>query len=59
MHAEWRKSSFSSGDGAACPEVSYSTEVRLRDSKSPESGTLRLPVSSWTPHLLAECHPLG
>ncbi|MBC6447241.1 DUF397 domain-containing protein [Actinokineospora xionganensis] len=53
MHAEWRKSSFSSGDGAACVEVAYSTEVRLRDSKAPEAGTLRLPASSWA-SLLAE-----
>ncbi|MGH2669502.1 DUF397 domain-containing protein [Actinokineospora sp.] len=59
MHGEWRKSSFSDGGQAECVEVAYSTEIRLRDSKAPDVGTLRLPVSSWTPHLLAECQPIG
>lgn len=49
MRAEWRKSSFSGGEGADCVEVSYSAEVWLRDSKKPEAGTLRLPASSWLP----------
>ncbi|SDJ09944.1 protein of unknown function [Actinokineospora alba] len=53
MHAEWRKSTFSSPVGDDCVEVSYSTEVHLRDSKNPDGGTLHLPASSWAPHLLA------
>lgn len=47
MRGEWRKSSFSDGAQADCVEVAYSTEVRLRDSKAPDAGTLRVPASSW------------
>lgn len=53
MHSEWRKSSFSGSGAQDCVEVSYSTEVHLRDSKNPDGGTLHLPASSWAPHLLA------
>lgn len=53
MHSEWRKSSFSGSGAQDCVEVSYSTEVHLRDSKNPDGGILRVPLSSWAPHLLA------
>ncbi|MGH3858702.1 DUF397 domain-containing protein [Actinokineospora sp.] len=55
MHAEWRKSSFSDPDEANCVEVAYSVDVRLRDSKNPDGGSLILPPSSWSPERLADC----
>ncbi|SDH82669.1 protein of unknown function [Actinokineospora alba] len=52
MHAEWRKSSFSTHQ-YDCVEVAYSAVARVRDSKNPEAGTLTLPSSSWHPKRLA------
>ncbi|CRK55942.1 hypothetical protein [Alloactinosynnema sp. L-07] len=57
MHGEWRKSSFSSGTKADCVEVAYATSVRLRDSKNPDTGTLTIPTSTWSPGLLAVACP--
>ncbi|SDH86880.1 protein of unknown function [Actinokineospora alba] len=54
MHAEWRKSTFSNPTEAACVEVSYATDLRVRDSKNPDGGTLRFPESSWSPQRLAD-----
>ncbi|HVK22410.1 MAG TPA: DUF397 domain-containing protein [Actinokineospora sp.] len=47
MHAEWRKSTFSGGSDAECVEVAYAAEVRLRDSKNPDAGSLAIPTPSW------------
>lgn len=49
MHAEWRKSTFSSPDGADCVEIAYSATVRVRDSKNPTGGTLHFPANAWFP----------
>jgi hypothetical protein len=57
MHAEWRKSSFSGPQDPDCVEVSYSTEVWLRDSKKPDAGMLRVPASSWSAPRLAALRP--
>ncbi|HVK22411.1 MAG TPA: DUF397 domain-containing protein [Actinokineospora sp.] len=53
MRAEWRKSTFSGTEQPDCVEVAYATEVRLRDSKNPDAGTLTIPTYSWKPLLLA------
>ncbi|HVK22477.1 MAG TPA: DUF397 domain-containing protein [Actinokineospora sp.] len=53
MRGEWRKSSFSGGDQPSCVEVAFKGDVRIRDSKNPAGGTLRLSVESWDPRLLA------
>ncbi|MEV4728617.1 DUF397 domain-containing protein [Saccharopolyspora sp. NPDC049426] len=47
--AQWRKSSRSvGGEGSACVEVAFvEEEVAVRDSKSPETGTLAFPAESW------------
>lgn len=55
MHAEWRKSSFSSPNGAECVEIAFSATVRVRDSKNPTGGTLRFPVGAWSPARLTSC----
>jgi hypothetical protein len=59
MHAEWRKSSFSSPNGAECVEIAYSATVRVRDSKNPSGGTLRFPESAWSPQRLASCSAIS
>jgi hypothetical protein len=44
----WRKSSYSSAEGANCVEVSSSlSSVAVRDSKAPESGNLTLGSGAW------------
>jgi hypothetical protein len=45
----WRKSSFSQGNtNSDCVEVAWTSPVTaVRDSKSPDSGMLTIPESSW------------
>ena len=47
MRAEWRKSTFSGTEQPDCVEVAYATEVRLRDSKNPDAGTLTVSPPAW------------
>lgn len=46
MGTVWRKSSFS-GDNGDCVEVNFAETVTLRDSKSPDAGTLTFSPSAW------------
>lgn len=49
--AEWRKSSRSgqNGSNGACVEVAFSgPAVVIRDSKSPDRGTLAFPTAGWS-----------
>jgi hypothetical protein len=47
----WRKSSFS-GANSDCVEVAHSSAVvGIRDSKSPTSGTLTIPRTTWAAFL--------
>ncbi|HVK24505.1 MAG TPA: DUF397 domain-containing protein [Actinokineospora sp.] len=52
MDTRWRKSSFSEPRGADCLEVAYATDVRVRDSKNPDGGTLVFPALAWVPERL-------
>lgn len=49
-HPAWRKSTYSDVDGNGnCVEVAVAPgEVGVRDSKSPETGTLVFPATEWT-----------
>jgi hypothetical protein len=47
----WRKSSRSNqgGEGGNCVEVAFAgSAIAVRDSKSPDTGTLVLPAASWS-----------
>jgi hypothetical protein len=45
--ANWRKSSFSSGNGGACVEVATAGGVLIRDTTDREGSTLSVPVGVW------------
>jgi len=47
----WRKSSFSNGDGGHCVEVRDDVPgiVPVRDSKTPAGPALMFPASAWAP----------
>lgn len=47
--AAWRKSSYTgNGDNGNCVEVAWvGPAVAVRDSKSPATGTLAVPQTSW------------
>lgn len=51
----WRKSSYSGeGDGNSCVEIANSTtQVAVRDSKTPTSRTLTFPTPAFTAFLEA------
>jgi hypothetical protein len=47
----WRKSSYS-GANSSCVEVAHtSAVVGVRDSKSPDTGTLTVPHATWAAFL--------
>jgi hypothetical protein len=47
--AEWRKSSYSGGNGGACVEVARNLSgiVAVRDSKDPAGAVLSLSPAGW------------
>jgi Domain of unknown function (DUF397) len=47
--AEWRKSSYSGGNGGACVEVARNlpNAVAVRDSKNPDGPALVFPAADW------------
>ncbi|MCQ1578871.1 DUF397 domain-containing protein [Streptomyces parvus] len=47
---DWRKSSYSNGDGGSCLEVQdhHPTAVPVRDSKVPGGPALLIPAAGWT-----------
>ncbi|CRK56229.1 hypothetical protein [Alloactinosynnema sp. L-07] len=55
----WRKSSFSEPNEANCVEIAFATDVRVRDSKNPDGGTLRIPEASWSPQALVARFPVA
>jgi hypothetical protein len=49
VQAEWRKSSYSNGNGGACVEVARNVPgaVAVRDSKDPEGPKLAFAPAQW------------
>jgi Domain of unknown function (DUF397) len=49
VQAEWRKSSYSNGNGGACVEVARNLPgaVAVRDSKDPEGPNLAFAPDQW------------
>ena len=43
----WRKSSYSSTNGSCVELATDGENVRLRDSKAPDGGTLTLSADTW------------
>jgi hypothetical protein len=46
-HAQWRKSSRSSGNGACVETASLGQSVAVRDSKNPDGPKLIFPSPAW------------
>ncbi|MCX5529776.1 DUF397 domain-containing protein [Streptomyces sp. NBC_00006] len=45
----WRKSSYSSGEGGECLEIAHTpTDTYIRDSKSPTGPVLSLTARAWS-----------
>jgi Domain of unknown function (DUF397) len=59
----WRKSSYSSGNGGECVEVANTGHVMVRDTTDRDGGTLAFTTAAWkafTAHLkrsLADSQP--
>ncbi|MFJ1704644.1 DUF397 domain-containing protein [Kitasatospora sp. NPDC088346] len=45
--AEWRKSSYSNGDGGECVEVDDAAPGTVRDSKDPDGPRLAFTPAAW------------
>ena len=55
----WRKSTFS-GANSDCVEVAHAASVvGVRDSKSPDAGTLTVPAAAWTAFLVRTARVAG
>ena len=44
---EWRKSSYSDGNGGQCVEVASAEVVAVRDTTDREGAVLSIPVHAW------------
>jgi hypothetical protein len=44
---DWRKSSYSSGDGGQCVEVASTEGVAVRDTTNRDGGTLAFSAQAW------------
>jgi hypothetical protein len=44
---DWRKSSYSSGDGGQCVEVASAAGVAVRDTTNRDGGTLTFSAEAW------------
>ncbi|MFJ9546116.1 DUF397 domain-containing protein [Streptomyces erythrochromogenes] len=53
--ADWRKSSYSNGDGGNCVEVADGVAgvVPVRDSKRPDGGVVVVSAAAWGPFVAA------
>ncbi|MED7948001.1 DUF397 domain-containing protein [Streptomyces sp. BE303] len=45
--AQWRKSSYSNGEGGSCVEVDDAAPGRVRDSKDPDGPDLTFSPAAW------------
>jgi hypothetical protein len=44
---DWRKSTYSTGDGGACVEVASGDMVMVRDTTDRDGGTLAVSAVAW------------
>jgi hypothetical protein len=44
---DWRKSTYSTGDGGACVEVASDDMVMVRDTANRNDGTLAFSATAW------------
>ena len=44
---DWRKSSYSGGNGGSCVEVATADGVAVRDTTDREGFTLEVPADAW------------
>lgn len=44
---DWRKSSYSNGDGGACVEVASGDGIHVRDTTNRDGGTLSFGTAAW------------
>jgi Domain of unknown function (DUF397) len=44
---DWRKSSYSSGDGGQCLEAAIAEGVAVRDTTNRDGGTLTFTAEAW------------
>jgi hypothetical protein len=44
---DWRKSTYSTGDGGQCVEVASDGMVMVRDTTNRDAGTLALSAAAW------------
>jgi hypothetical protein len=44
---EWRKSSYSDGNGGQCVEVASADDVAVRDTTDREGAVLTIPADAW------------
>lgn len=44
---DWRKSSYSDGNGGACVEVAGGDGIAVRDTKDRDGGTLTFTADAW------------
>jgi hypothetical protein len=51
MSSNWRKSSYSSGNGDNCIEVASDGVITVRDTTDRSGVTLSLPAPAWTAFL--------
>jgi hypothetical protein len=45
--ADWRTSSYSTGDGGQCVEVASAGPIMVRDTTSRDTGTLAFTTEAW------------
>ncbi|GAB3484331.1 DUF397 domain-containing protein [Nocardiopsis coralliicola] len=50
---EWRKSSYSGGNGGDCVEAAVSTTSLIRDTRHREAGHLEVDAAEWRAFLTA------
>jgi hypothetical protein len=44
---DWRKSSYSSGDGGQCVEVASAEDIAVRDTTNRDGATLTFTAQAW------------
>jgi hypothetical protein len=47
MTSNWRKSSYSGGEGGNCVEIAATGEVLIRDTQNRQGPVLTVPARAW------------